>query len=213
MVIPTEQALKWGLHHGVELDESKVSKFLERVVFGGFTLFGERKGVERNEDFKQIIPYVVFTCGHRVFTYKRGNHSTEARLRGHRAIGVGGHINLDDVSYISPNTPPDPRRLTRLLLDTYANGLAREIREEVELEAFPWEHQLVGLLYNDETEVGRVHIGFIHHVILDWQDRIKPRNHEITDVRWMSLDDIRNEPGAIDAWATLCVPFLEQVLK
>ena len=64
----------------------------------------------------------------------------DARLHDLWSIGVGGHLNPGD--------------------GDVAGGLAREWAEEVEADFAP-DYPPVGLLNDDTTPVGAVHIGFV----------------------------------------------------
>src|SRR5207245_7179115 len=108
--------------------------------------FRPRAEVETDPSYKQIIPYVVLRSGNLVFHYTRGQKGSEARLRALRSLGVGGHISEVDVS---------------LFGDPYRSGLAREVAEEVHLDS-PYTERCVGLINDDRTPVGRVHLGIVH---------------------------------------------------
>ena len=68
---------------------------------------------------------------------QRTRGGADARLHEHWSIGVGGHLNLGDGDLLG--------------------GLRRE---EVEADFEP-QPRLVGLLNDDTTEVGRVHLGVV----------------------------------------------------
>ena len=103
--------------------------------------FAARAAMELDPGFKQIIPYLVLRDGPRWFLMRRTRAGGDARLHDHWSIGLGGHLN------------PGDRDL--------AGGLEREWREEV-LADFEPDCRLVGLLNDDDTEVGRVHLGVVY---------------------------------------------------
>ena len=103
--------------------------------------FAQRAAVETDARFKQVIPYLVLRDGERWFLMRRTKAGTDARLHERWSIGVGGHLN------------PGDRDL--------AGGLRREWREELDA-AFVPEFRPVGLLNDDETDVGAVHIGVVY---------------------------------------------------
>ena len=103
--------------------------------------FAARPAMELDPGFKQIIPYLVLRDGRRWFLMRRTRAGGDARLHDHWSIGLGGHLN------------PGDRDL--------AGGLEREWREEV-LADFAPDCRLVGLLNDDDTEVGRVHLGVVY---------------------------------------------------
>jgi len=103
--------------------------------------FRPRAEMEVDRTSKQVIPYLVLRDGPRYFLMRRSQAGTDARLHDRWSIGVGGHLNPGD--------------------GDLAGGLRREWREEV-AAAFEPEFTLIGLLNDDTTEVGSVHIGAVY---------------------------------------------------
>ncbi len=60
--------------------------------------FRPRREVEDDPAEPQIIPYVVFRHDDRYFLTHRLRRSSERRLRHLYSLGVGGHINPEDVA-------------------------------------------------------------------------------------------------------------------
>lgn len=100
-----------------------------------------RGDAEEDPSFKQVIPYLVLRDGPRWFLMRRTKAGGDARLHDLWSIGVGGHLNPGD---------GDVR-----------GGLLREWREEVAADFVP-EFSPVGLLNDDTTSVGTVHVGFVY---------------------------------------------------
>jgi predicted NUDIX family phosphoesterase len=103
--------------------------------------FESRDAMERDPAFKQLIPYLVLRDGRRYFLMHRTRAGGDERLHDRWSIGVGGHLNPGDGG-----------------LD---GGLRREWSEEVEADFVP-AFRLLGLLNDDSTEVGRVHLGAVY---------------------------------------------------
>ncbi len=103
-----------------------------------------REAAEDDPAFQQIIPYIVFRHRERYLLTKRLKASTERRLHHLYSLGVGGHVN-----------PPDNAQA-----DPIADGLRREWQEEVQY-AGSVAHRLLGLIKDDSTPVGRVHLGLV----------------------------------------------------
>ena len=82
-----------------------------------------------------------------VYQYSRGGGSGEKRLVAKKSVGIGGHISQED----GEAQDSDP----------YHDGMARELQEEVVIDT-TFEIKLVGLINDDETEVGKVHLGIVH---------------------------------------------------
>jgi predicted NUDIX family phosphoesterase len=103
--------------------------------------FRPRPAMEIDRRWKQVIPYLVLRDRERYFLMRRTKAGGDARLHDRWSIGVGGHLNPGD--------------------GDLAGGLRREWREEV-LADFEPEFRLVGLLNDDSTDVGSVHVGAVY---------------------------------------------------
>lgn len=102
--------------------------------------FEPRPAMESDPSFKQVIPYLVLRDGSDWFLMQRTRAGGDSRLHDRWSIGVGGHLNPGDADL--------------------AGGLAREWREEL-VAGFEPDYRFVGLLNDDTTDVGRVHIGVV----------------------------------------------------
>jgi predicted NUDIX family phosphoesterase len=97
--------------------------------------------MEIDRAWKQVIPYLVLRDGPRYFLMRRTQAGGDVRLHDRWTIGVGGHLNPGD--------------------GDLAGGLRREWHEEVRADFEP-EFQLIGLLNDDTTDVGSVHVGAVY---------------------------------------------------
>jgi predicted NUDIX family phosphoesterase len=101
--------------------------------------------MEADESWKQVIPYPVLRDGTSWFLMRRTKAGGDARLHDRWSIGVGGHVNPTDGG-----------------LDGDLGGaLRREWLEELAVDFVP-EFRFVGLLNDDTTPVGRVHLGLVY---------------------------------------------------
>jgi predicted NUDIX family phosphoesterase len=138
LVIPRERvpAPPW---RGLRRDESAVAELLATVA--AEARFESRADVERDPRFKQVIPYLILRDGPRWFLMRRTKAGGDARLHDRWSIGVGGHINPGDRDVLG--------------------GLRREWSEELIADFVP-AFRAVGLLDDDETDVGSVHLGIVY---------------------------------------------------
>lgn len=137
LVVPRASIMDDPGWHGITTDG--LSGFEAIVARDG--QFRLRAEVEVDRSWKQVIPYLVLRDGPRYFLMRRTQAGGDARLHDRWSIGVGGHLN------------PGDRDL--------AGGLRREWREEVRAEFEP-DFQLIGLLNDDTTDVGAVHVGAVY---------------------------------------------------
>lgn len=111
------------------------------AVVGRHGFFMRRGEAEEDPTHKQVIPYLVLRDGDRWFLMRRTRAGGDARLHDRWSIGVGGHLNPGDVDV--------------------AGGLRREWGEEL-VAGFEPEFTPVGLLNDDTTPVGSVHVGLVY---------------------------------------------------
>src|SRR5439155_13118811 len=71
---------------------------IPKKLFGhSVCTYMDRLAAEQDNDYKQILTYVLMTRGQQVLAFKRGNYSrVEDFLRGSHCIGFGGHVTEDD---------------------------------------------------------------------------------------------------------------------
>jgi predicted NUDIX family phosphoesterase len=142
--------------------------------------------METDPSFKQLIPYVVLQWNGRVFHYRRGNAGTEARLRAKRSIGLGGHICAED-----GDRSEDP----------YRTGMLRELNEEVVLET-TYVERCVGVINDDRTPVGQVHLGVVH--VLDLESpNAHCREAGLQEEGFSPLADLRPNASEFETWSQL----------
>ena len=115
-----------------------VETALDAIAAGG--RFAPRPAMEVDPSFKQVIPYLVLRDGPRWFLMQRTRGGADSRLHDRWSVGIGGHLNPGD--------------------NDVHGGLAREWREELAADFEP-DYRLVGLLNDDTTDVGRVHLGVV----------------------------------------------------
>ena len=126
-----------------------------------------------------------------IFSYRRDKGQGETRLLGKRSVGVGGHIStIDEVAGGS----------------NYLEGMRREIEEEVFLES-GYRHECVGLINDDLTEVGKVHLGIVHIFDLD-APQVRPREQSIIQTGFATPTDLLRERDQFETWSQICLDHL-----
>ncbi|KPL19033.1 MAG: hypothetical protein AMJ92_04845 [candidate division Zixibacteria bacterium SM23_81] len=180
-----------GRFQGLSTD---VERYLLTILEEGNNWFVQRSQAERDPALKQLIPYVILRCKDLVFSYVRGKEAGEGRLRAKGSIGIGGHIQPQDLNlFTSPRT-------------FYMAAAAREVAEEVRVEA---EHRerIVALINDDSTPVGQVHFGIVHLWDLD-QPAVAQRERQITKCGFMPLEELKARRGSLEAWSQLSLALL-----
>jgi predicted NUDIX family phosphoesterase len=185
-----------GMFQGLVFD---VRRYLDKLFVPGVPRFMPRPQAEADPGYKQIIPYVIMSCDGKYLTYVRGRRAGEARLAGNRSIGIGGHINPIDA---------DNSSLFAYLYENYLIAVQREVAEEVSVEA-GHSDKIVALLNDDSTEVGSVHLGIVHHWVLD-SPSVSRREQVITQMAFMSPAELHEVRGSMETWSQLCLDLLEK---
>jgi predicted NUDIX family phosphoesterase len=190
LVVPTRVLHEAGLFHGFS---DRVGHYLPRLLDTRHLLYLPRDQAEQDPSFKQLIPYVVLRHGGEVFHYRRAGGG-EKRLHTRRSIGLGGHICAAD------GTAPE---------GAYEAGMRRELREEVELPV-GYSERLVGLINDDRTPVGQVHLGIVH--VLDLTvPRARSREAALVAGGFAPLGELRRDALAFETWSQFLLdgPWLE----
>lgn len=180
-----------GRFQGLSTD---VDRYLSAILEEGNNRFLPRGLAERDPLWKQLIPYVIFRCGDEVFHYVRGKEAGESRLQAKGSIGIGGHIQLQDLNlFSSPET-------------FYLAAAAREVAEEVRVEAQHRE-QIAALINDDSTPVGQVHFGIVHIWDLD-NPSVRRRERQITRGGFLPIEKLRDRQDRLETWSQLCLQVL-----
>lgn len=190
MAVPREVLFASGEFQGLC---SGGAAYLERIFDPANSRFLPRTAAEEDPAWKQVIPYVILAHAGTVFCYRRGQRSTESRLRALHSVGLGGHIrHTDDSLFTAPGRA------------AYDAALERELGEEVAIGAPVVEDRLVGLINDDATPVGQVHIGLVHIRTLTATE-VRPREQKIAAPRFAAPAELLNSGLEMESWSRLCL--------
>jgi len=195
LVVPTELFHRLGYFQGFCGD---VDRYLDELLSPHNTSYRPRGAVEVDPSFKQLIPYVIFRHldeqgRETVFQYTRGAGMGEDRLHSKRSVGIGGHISADDAESNHSGNP-------------YEEGMRRELEEEVRIDT-PYTARCMGLINDDQTEVGSVHLGVVH--ILDCRrPDVYPNEDDIIESGFRPIDDILADLSGFETWSEICLKAL-----
>ena len=174
-------------------------RYLKAIISDGNTLFLRRAEAENDPTYKQIIPYVILAYEGRVVYYVRGKRAGEQRLVAKGSIGIGGHLNDADIG------------LFRLNEEHYNRVVEREVHEEIHLLS-KFRNQIVALLNDDSTEVGRVHLGIVHIFKLK-EPRVQKREAMITGLAFLTKEELMARRESLETWSQICLNSLERLLS
>lgn len=186
----------------VAIDDGGAAMLME---FGRRGFFVDRPEAETKPEWKQLIPYCVLRRPEQVFCVQRKTAQTEARLHNLLSIGIGGHVNPQAIA-------PDADGVAFL-----SAALRQELDEELSFvdgegsaaQTLP-SPRLVGLLNDDATEVGSVHVGLVYAIDLPAPG---PRNTSarVREVSKMAggfrhlaeLETLWQNPSRFESWSRI----------
>lgn len=191
LVVPTSVFHRLGHFQGFSSD---AERYLAELLKPEHVSFRPRSQMEKDPSFKQLIPYCIFrhqlaNAAVTVFEYTRGTGQGEGRLHRKRSIGIGGHISADDVA----GGDGDPYRV----------GMRREIEEEVVLNT-PFRQRCVGLINDDDTEVGQVHLGIVHVFDVE-RPAVEPRESELISCGFRPVEELMADMTGFETWSSICL--------
>ncbi|HWD20206.1 MAG TPA: NUDIX domain-containing protein [Verrucomicrobiae bacterium] len=183
-----------GAFQGISLD---VGKYLPAVTSNAQLTYRNRSEAEQDLRYKQLIPYVLLLCRGKILRYQRGKKGGETRLHGLYSVGIGGHISEEDNGLFASER------------GGYQEGMQRELREEVGLDAAGGTP--VALINDDSTEVGRVHFGVVHILPLP-DEQVATRRSGISSPEFIPIAEALKEPEGYESWSRFCLENLETLL-
>lgn len=162
------------------------ASLLQKIAQEGFFL--ERTQAEQDPTYRQVIPYALVRYQGRYFLMRRNQGGGEARLHNQYTLGVGGHINPEDMGQ-----------------NPLLAGLRREMLEEVGLSRYRAEP--IGLIVMDDTPVSRVHAGVVF--VVDAEEEPRVIEVEKLEGYLVSLDDAQIVYERLESWSRLVFDWLQ----
>ncbi len=192
LVIPRLLLDQLGSFQGFQ---PEVERYLSAMLSPGANFFMERPKAELDPTHKQLIPYSILHHAGRYLCYTRGGKSGEKRLVAKRSVGIGGHINPVDQSHDG------------LGESMYYNSIEREITEELVIGGTHTQ-EVIGLINDDSSEVGSVHLGVVHRFELS-TDEVKSNEDAIQDLHFHTLAELRAMHDELETWSQIIVDHLK----
>ena len=174
----------------IEKNDEKAKKIID--TFESYEV--KRRGdMEEDPSYKQLIGYVLLKDANtnEVLVYKRLVGGGEARLHGKASVGIGGHMNEVE---------------GKTIFEMLKINAARELNEEV---GVPEEDALnnlhfIGLINDDKTEVGQVHIGVVYECKVDKQ-LVEVKEDDTLVIKWMTGEEAKAEEN-YETWSEFLKP-------
>lgn len=201
LVVPTSLVAQY-----IDLEKGglflNAEPILNKLFESDLCLFKERDLVEKDPNFKQLIPYILINCKGRLFSYVRGKAGGENRLHDFRSLGIGGHINDNDGNF----STCQPKQI-------YDNGLLRELTEEVKIDSkiltpirkMPeTAFKPLAFIYDGSTNVGEVHLGVVHLISIE-SPKVRAGSDSIRNIAFTSLGYLYGIRETLEGWSQICL--------
>ncbi|MCF6246767.1 MAG: phosphoesterase [Desulfobacula sp.] len=160
-----------------------LTDFINKSTAAGFE-FIPRSQAETDDSKKQIIPYIILQTHNLKRTAIYNRQGSEQRLHDLWSIGIGGHIN-----------PEDNHQQTDSFEKILMAGMKRELDEELEHRPQNDTLDFLGVISEEKTDVGKVHLGAVFRILTDTPDKYSPGS-ELFQFKWedtSSLEDLNLE--------------------
>lgn len=167
---------------------------LRACLRGAAGLFLPRSQAELDPTHKQLIPYLLVQDATGACTAVYRRNGSERRLHDLYSIGIGGHIVAAD------RTSPE-QGLEAVILA----GLRREMDEEFRRLPDAAGVEFLGIINEERSDVGRVHLGLVFRLEVARRDTLEP-GEELCDFRWI----VTSELGRLrlEHWSQLALTLL-----
>ena len=163
------------LRGALTINAAPIIDLIERTHF-----FVDRPTAEASPQFRQVIPYVIVACGEDFFVLQRTTKQTETRLHHKISLGIGGHVNPGH---------------------SVLEGLRKELEEEVGIPD-PFELRFRGILNDESTEVGRVHLGVVYSLEASTRE-VTVRETEKMTGRWVARSELMSLRESMETWSQI----------
>ncbi|MES9776728.1 MULTISPECIES: hypothetical protein [Bacillus] len=181
---------------GVNSEDERIVNIMAQIEAHFFEI--RRGDAEEDPRFKQPIPYVVIRRDGEVFVYERLAGGGESRLHNKLSLGFGGHMN--------------PMEGAASFSEVLKQNTDRELAEELYIREEDKQNIVtLGLINDDENDVGKVHIGILSALQLASAAQVEVKEKDQIAGRWMKLSELKEENvyQRLEAWSQFVADILQ----
>ncbi|MGB9748785.1 MAG: NUDIX domain-containing protein [Candidatus Woesearchaeota archaeon] len=160
----------------------------------------KRKEAEFNPKYQQIIPYgvIVDSKSRSIFVYRRssGQAYAEKRLYNKISLGVGGHIEKEDLA----------EEKNYSVKNIFERCLLREIREEINVENALnlFLFSLFGFLKLEDNSIDKDHFGIVYLIEMP-KSKMKLNKGEISSGKFVSFKELCSLRELAEGWTSALI--------
>jgi len=170
--------------------------FIEHCAATGFE-FINRSDAEKDPSYKQIIPYIILQTSDFEKTAIYNRKGNEQRLHNLCSIGIGGHIN-----------PVDMKTQNDAFKQILITGMERELNEELDQRSEDDLPHFIGVISEDITDVGKVHLGAVFRILTTVPEKFSP-GLELFQFAWEKTKNL--EQLNLELWSTMALKLISDI--
>ncbi|OCB99192.1 uncharacterized protein SRCM101294_00282 [Bacillus amyloliquefaciens] len=181
---------------GVNSEDECIVKIMAQIEEHFFDI--RRGDAEEDPRFKQPIPYVVIRRDDEVFVYERLAGGGESRLHNKLSLGFGGHMN--------------PMEGAASFSEVLKENTDRELAEELYIREEDKQNIVtLGLINDDENNVGKVHIGILSALQLASGAQVEVKEKDQIAGRWMKVSELKEQDvyQRLETWSQFVADILQ----
>ena len=175
-----------ALQNSTKITPMSAAAFYELVLTSGSYQL-RNNDLEKNSNFRQVIPYFVVRYKDKYLFTTRSNRGGEKRLYQRGLVGFGGHVRAEDVAG----------------KDLLSWG-ERELSEELFISG---KKTLTykGIIVTEIDEVAKFHIGVLIIVDVTNPRVLIKESDKFMGSQWLSLPELQNLKDSLEGWSKLVV--------
>ncbi|MDC0675819.1 HTH domain-containing protein [Nannocystis radixulma] len=201
LVFPARALDKLGRFQGID---RKWKRYAKHILTANTCTYMERMEAECNNEYKQVLCYILVTKGDHLLAFNRGSYSrTEDMLRGRACVGFGGHASNVDFDLFSGFD----LGLTSCAIRELGEELSLPVPDLARLNARSG-LEIIGALNDDSSAIGKRHFAFIfRYEVSDDPKWSKPERGErgITQLRWLCPPRDQLPLHEFEYWSQMCL--------
>ena len=167
--------------------------FIENCSTSDFE-FIKRIDAENDSSYKQIIPYIILQTKDHCKTAIYQRQGSEQRLHDLWSLGIGGHIN-----------PVDMKTQKDSFKQILIAGMERELSEELNQMPENSSPEFIGVISEDITDVGKVHLGAVFRIETNSPEKFLP-GEELFQFIWKKTNSLHQLN--LELWSTMALELL-----
>ncbi len=177
------------------------ASLLQNLGIEGRTMYLPRAEAENDPEHKQVVTYTLVQYQNFVLSFQRGQFSRVASfLKGARSIGFGGHVTEGDANIFGYTDRGIRACAARELEEELQRPLSRLRIDENDLE-------VLGILNDDSSDVGRKHVAVVmRYWVDDWQRWRTVREGEtsVRKLEWTNFVSGDIDLNEFEYWSQMC---------